>query len=244
MKIKILYVLLTVFLVSCSTVPDASVFIPTLIRSPNMSRNRMTYGTAFAINDQGYVLTSYHVVEYHSDYKIIGIDENFDKKYDAELVTVDKINDLAILKIIEDIDLGILPYSIMNNLSEVGDDVYTLGFPLRATMGDEIKLTNGLISSNSGFSGDITSYQISVPVQPGNSGGPLFNSDGDIVGIINARHTGAENATYAIKIPYLFNLIQISGMDIPLNTENTIKNKKLSDQVKEIKEFVYIIEAR
>ena len=64
--------------------------------------------------------------------------------------------------------------------SEVGEEVFVLGYPLTATMGDEIKLTTGVISSKSGFQGDISQYQISAPVQPGNSGGPLFDSKGNI----------------------------------------------------------------
>jgi len=77
--------------------------------------------------------------------------------------------------------------------------VFILGYPLRATMGDEIKVTNGIISSRSGFKGDITTYQISAAAQPGNSGGHLFNKDGNLVEIVSAKPLEAENATYAVK---------------------------------------------
>jgi S1-C subfamily serine protease len=213
-------------------------------RHPNTNQNTISYGTAFAINNQGYILTNYHVLEGSSNYSVIGINEDFNKKYTAELIISDQTNDLAILKIGENINFGNIPYSFINTISEVGDNVYALGYPLRATMGDEIKLTNGIISANSGFAGDISSYQISVPVQPGNSGGPLFDADGNIVGIINAKHTGAENVSYAIKIPYLYNLIQVSGKNIQLNNQNTLRGKRLSDQVRDIRKFVFIIEAR
>lgn len=66
-------------------------------------------------------------------------------------------------------------------------------------MGDEIKLTTGVISSKTGFQGDVSLYQISAPIQPGNSGGPLFDNKGNLIGIVNAKHKGAENVGYAIK---------------------------------------------
>lgn len=157
---------------------------------------------------------------------------------------VDKNNDLAIIKINDQsfTSFGTPPYKVNNNLSDVGNSVYALGYPLRATMGDEVKLTNGIISSKTGFQGDITTYQITVPVQPGNSGGPLFDSKGNIIGIINAKHTGAENASYAIKTSYLMNLIQVMNTTPSLPKTNTISSKSLSEQVKFVKEFVYIIE--
>ena len=135
-----------------------------------------------------------------------------------------------------------MPYNINGELIDVGNSVYALGYPLRATMGDEVKLTNGIISTKTGFQGDITTYQITVPIQPGNSGGPLFDSNGNVIGIINAKHIGAENASYAIKTSYLMNLIQVMNTSPNLPQENTISGKSLSEQVKYIKEFVYIIE--
>jgi S1-C subfamily serine protease len=104
-------------------------------------------------------------------------------------------------------------------------------------MGDEVKLTNGIISSKTGFQGDVTSYQISVPVQSGNSGGPLFNKQGNLTGIINAKHGGAENITYAIKSSYLLNLLDLLDYLPTLQ-----KTSSLSDQTSIIKKFTYIIE--
>jgi S1-C subfamily serine protease len=109
-------------------------------------------------------------------------------------------------------------------------------------MGDEIKLTNGIVSSRTGFQGDITSYQISAPVQPGNSGGPLFDSQGNLIGIINAKHGGAENASYAIKASYLTNLVDLLPDSPKLQTINSMLGKTLTQQVEMAKKFVYIIE--
>lgn len=201
-------------------------------------------GTGFAISSDGYIVTNQHVVDGATKIKVRGVKGNFSKIYSAEIVVEDKNNDLAIIKI-NDADfttLGTPPYQINHSLIDVGSSVYALGYPLRATMGDEVKLTNGIISSKTGFQGDITTYQITVPVQPGNSGGPLLNSKGDIIGIINAKHIGAENASYAIKSNYLMNLIQVMNSSPELPKDNIISNKELSEQVKFVKEFVYILE--
>ena len=109
-------------------------------------------------------------------------------------------------------------------------------------MGDEVKLTNGIISAKSGFQGDITTYQISAPVQPGNSGGPLFDNKGNLIGIINAKHLGTENVSYAIKVAYLLNLIETMPTTPKLQTINSLTNKSLAEQVKIIKNYTYIIE--
>jgi hypothetical protein len=190
---------------------------PTQSDNVSISNNTKSSGTGFAISADG---------------------------YNADLVIEDKNNDLAIIKINDQnfTTLGSIPYTIKDNISDVGNSVYALGYPLRASMGDEVKLTNGIISSKTGFQSDITTYQITVPIQPGNSGGPLFNSAGDIIGIINAKHLGAENASYAIKTTYLMNLIQVMNTSPILPKNNLISTKGLSEQLKFVKEFVYILE--
>lgn len=109
-------------------------------------------------------------------------------------------------------------------------------------MGDEIKLTTGIISSHSGYQGDKSQYQISAPVQPGNSGGPLFNSKGNIVGIVSAKHTGAENVSYAVKTSYLFDLLnQLPDSHDIVPSANTIADLDLPQQVKQVKNYVCFI---
>jgi S1-C subfamily serine protease len=123
----------------------------------------------------------------------------------------------------------------------VGESVFVLGYPLTATMGTEIKLTNGIISAKTGFQGDITAYQISVPIQPGNSGAPLFDDQGNLIGIVNAKHLLAENAGYAIKVNYLKNLIELIDNPPVLPSLNNISSKSLPEKVKVLSNFVFII---
>ncbi|MEQ9308833.1 MAG: serine protease [Balneolaceae bacterium] len=200
-------------------------------------------GTGFAISDKGYVVTNYHVIEGADQIVVKGINGDFSTKFDAEVVVSDINNDLAILKL--DIDEGIIPYISFNleeSLSKLGKEVYALGYPLRNTMGDEIKLTNGVISSKTGFRGNVTLYQISVPIQPGNSGGPLFDSDGNIIGIISSKHPTAYDVSYAIKARYLQNLLDLLPENSVTLNKPSFGELPLLEKIEEISSFVYIIE--
>jgi S1-C subfamily serine protease len=201
-------------------------------------------GTGFSISSNGIIVTNNHVIDGAKSIKIRGINSDFSKVYNGKILVSDKNNDLALLQIYDPsfTSFGVIPYTIKTNLSGVGENIFVLGYPLRATMGDEIKLTNGIISSKTGFQGDISSYQISAPVQPGNSGGPLFDSQGNLIGIVNAKHLGAENASYAVKSWYLRSLIELLSTPLNLPTSNSLNNKSLPEQVDIIKKFVYIIE--
>lgn len=202
----------------------------------------MWSGTGFALKD-GYIMTNYHVISDARQIKIQGINGDFLTEYGVQVVGVDKSNDLALLKILGEVPTGFdaIPYGIKTSISDVGENIFVLGYPLTATMGEEIKLTNGIISARTGFDGDVTTYQLSAPVQPGNSGGPMFDEDGNVIGVICAKHIGAENVAYAVKTSQVKNLIEsISDLSI-LNTKNTLQGKSLKDQVKEVKNYVYLI---
>jgi S1-C subfamily serine protease len=213
-------------------------------REQRIEINPKSSGTGYAISSNGYIATNHHVTNGASSIKVRGINGDFSKTYNAKVIIEDKNNDLSIIKIDDSnfTTLGTIPYIIASRASDVGSSVFVLGYPLRATMGDEVKLTNGIISSKSGFKGDVTSYQITAPVQPGNSGGPLFDEKGSIIGIINAKHVGAENASYAIKASYLMNLIDLMPTTPKLQTISTVAGKSLTEQVKILKKYTYIIE--
>lgn len=210
----------------------------------DLRSNRKTTGSGFAISSNGIIATNYHVVENAKSIKIRGANLDFNKAYNAKILISDKHNDLALIQIddSEFNSLKAIPFTIKTTLAGIGENVFVLGYPLTATMGDEIKLTNGIVSSKTGFQGDITSYQVSAPVQPGNSGGPLFDSQGNLIGIINSKHLGAENVSYAVKSNYLMNLIELLPVTPKLQVLNSLTGKNLTDQVELVKNFVYIIE--
>lgn len=199
-------------------------------------------GSGFALNN-GYICTNYHVVEGARSIEILGVQGDFTISYSAKVVATDKFNDLALLQIDDSKfkGFGTIPYKVKTSMAEVGEDIFVLGYPMTTTMGDEIKLTNGIISSRTGFQGDVSLYQISASIQPGNSGGPLFDNQGNLIGIVSAKHEGAENVGYAIKASYLRNLMESSLTDNVLPTNNTVSSLPLTGKVKQLKKFVYFI---
>ena len=212
------------------------------IEDENIRDPKEWSGTGFALNN-GYVVTNYHVIENAKSISIKGIKGDFTSKYNATIIATDKYNDLALLQISDNSfkGFGSIPYNVKTSVSDVGEDVFVLGYPLTSTMGDEIKLTTGVISSKTGFQGDVSLYQISAPIQPGNSGGPLFDNKGNIIGIVNAKHKDAENVGYAIKMSYLKNLIESSISDSILPNNNQIAGYPLTEKVKNLKNYVFLI---
>ena len=200
-------------------------------------------GTGWAIGN-GYLVTNYHVVEGARTISIKGIGGNMNIGYSAEVVATDKTNDVVVLKINDYRfkGFGTIPYTVSSRIADVGEDIFVLGYPLTQTMGDEIKLTNGIISSRTGFQGDVANYQMTAPIQPGNSGGPMFDQKGNVIGIVCAHHVGAENAGYAIKTSYLKILVESAGIDNLFPSNNTISTLSLPEKVKRIKNFVFYIE--
>ena len=200
-------------------------------------------GTGFAIAD-GYIATNYHVTNGARTIKIRGVNGDMEESYRGYLVASDRNHDLAIIKIVDKRFDGFddIPYCLGKSVPEVGNEIFVLGYPMTETMGKEIKLTDGIISAASGYKGDKSMYQISAAVQPGNSGGPLFNNDGNVIGIVCAKHSDAENANYAIKVSYLLSLINSTDLGAKLPKSNNVDSKSISKIVKQVQPFVYMIE--
>jgi len=202
-------------------------------------------GTGFALKD-GYVVTNYHVVENANQIRIYGVNGNFTTDYKAELIAKDTHNDLAILYITDYRFNGFstIPYSINTKNADVGEEIFVLGYPLTSTMGDEIKLSTGIISSRTGYQGDVSLYQISAPIQPGNSGGPLLDSKGNIIGIVSSKHIGTENVGYAIKASYLKNIIESSLVKDILPNTNSVSHISFTEKVKKVKNYVFYVKCK
>lgn len=200
-------------------------------------------GSGFAIAD-GYIATNYHVTSGANTILVRGINGDMNKRLKGYVVASDKEHDISIIKIVDkDFEsFGKIPYVVGKSLVDVGDDIFVLGYPMTDTMGEEVKLTDGIISAGSGYKGDASMYQISAAVQPGNSGGPVFNSDGNVIGIVCGKHSNAENANYAIKTSYLYSLLNCANIGIVPTGENNVKDKELSKKVEQLKNYVYIIE--
>lgn len=204
-------------------------------------------GSGFFIDGNGYIATNYHVIDGASEIEVDFIKDNQKQSCKAKIISSDKQNDLAIIKIEDDKFKPYLklPYSFKTTITDVGSNVFALGYPMALTvMGEEVKFTDGKISSKTGFQGDITTYQISVPVQPGNSGGPLFDYDGNIIGVVNAKIMAADNVSYAIKLTYLKNLIDVIPDKLILPNDITISQKTLTEKIKILSNYVVLIKIR
>jgi len=203
-------------------------------------------GTGFAISSEGHIVTNYHVIDSAKQIIVQLSKVGIQKQYNAEVVLEDKDNDLAIIQIKDSNfdSLGNIPFTFKDNISQMGTKVYTLGYPLIDSMGESVKLTDGLISSKTGFQGDISSYQISVPVQPGNSGGPLFDYNGNLIGVVNSKHQNTDNVSYAIKSGTLKNLIELLPGSINPEKKNKLKNLPIPEQVELIEDFVFLIKTK
>ena len=200
-------------------------------------------GTGFAIGNS-YIVTNNHVAGEAKTISVKGVKGDMNTGYAAEVVATDKINDIAILRITDNqfTGFGTIPYAIHQRMADVGEDVFVLGYPLTQALGNEIKLTNGIISSRTGYQGNISTYQMSAPVQPGNSGGPMLDNKGNVIGIVVAGVPGAENVGYAIKTTYLNILIESAGLNIKFPASNSISTLSLAEKVKRVKNFVFYIE--
>ena len=168
-------------------------------------------GSGFAITANGYIVTNCHVVEDSS--KITLVREGLE--YPATIVAVDESNDIAILKI----SSSTIPLPLITSRkTKIGNAVYSMGFPNVQLQGLSPKFTSGLISSLTGLRDDPKHFQISVPIQPGNSGGALVDNRGNAIGVVTAKlsqkaainttGTIAENVNYALKSSYVLILLE------------------------------------
>ena len=203
-------------------------------------------GTGWAIGT-GYIATNYHVVDGARTIAIKGVSGDLSSGYSAEVVATDKTNDIAVLRITDHRfkGFGTIPYAVSSRIADKGEGVFVLGYPMTQVLGNEVKYTAGEINSRTGFQGDVATYQISAPVTHGNSGGPVFDNRGNVIGIVNSGITDkeiAENVGYAIKISYLKILIESAGLNIILPQNNTIASLSKQEKIKKVEKFVYYIE--
>ena len=165
-------------------------------------------GTGFVVNAGGYLLTCAHVVK---DAGKIQVTLN-GKTYDAMVLGEDEKHDLALLQIRA---AGLRTLALANsNAVEVGMDARAYGYPLSSMLGDDIKVTKGTVAGISNQDG-IKAFQIDAAVNPGNSGGPLLNEMGDVIGVVNAKLVGSAvtSVGFAVPINYIKTLLRDEGVD-------------------------------
>ena len=197
-------------------------------------------GSAFALNNKGYIVTSFHMVKGADS---IFIENDLIDRACTKVIFTDANLDLAILKIVNS-DLVAkwrVPFSIKEKNADVGEKVFTLGYPR-----NEIVYGEGSLSSLSGYSNDKSMYQISIPVNPGNSGSPLLDENANVIGVIRGKISGEEGTGFAIKSNEILKAIselENDSLKQELMSQNkrnqNIKNLKRSEQIKLINPYVF-----
>ena len=195
-------------------------------------------GTGFLIDGNGYLITNAHVLKGRT---IIATNDK-GQQFLAKLCMKDPDRDIAVLKI-EDKDFkpfASLPYRI-NKSVNLAEPIYTMGYPK-----DEIVYSEGYLSSETGIKSDTLTYQISIAADHGNSGGPVLNKNGDIIGILTEKSNGG--AVFALKSLYIFKTVEklkkdSAYSDIRLTATNSIKGLIREQQVKKVNNCVFLIKS-
>jgi TPR repeat protein len=186
--------------------------------------------TGFLITSDGFILTACHAVEEATRIEVL----YNQKQYAAKVIRKDTLTDVAVLKI-EDNNLPFLPI-VSSSTVKIGDAVFTIGYPRITLQGSEPKFTEGSISSLSGLANDSKCFQISIPIQPGNSGGPLVNEKGEVIGIIVSSLndvailliTGSvpQNVNYALKSSFVLSFMEsMPDLSKKIIIPNSVKDR-------------------
>ena len=208
-------------------------------------------GSGFFVSKLGHIVTNEHVVQNCGS---ITVGDNAKKQVAVTLVETDKRNDLALLKIsstkmvsaetktlIRKLGVKIVPLAseglMRSDDVELGEDVLVSGYPYGDIFSNAIKVTKGIVSANRGMGDDIGQFQIDAAVQPGNSGGPIYDENGNIVGVVVAqlnkmkvaKAIGSlpENVNFGIKASTVRQFLTASGL--PTKWSNRSKSMSTKD---------------
>ena len=197
-------------------------------------------GTGFLLDPKGLMITNAHVVK---NSRNIFVQNNKGDQFKAFVVKLDVARDVAIIKIDDDSfkSFASLPYSFKKSTSDIAEPIFTLGYPR-----DEIVYGEGYLSAKTGYNGDTLSCQISIAANPGNSGGPIFDRNGEVIGILSAKETEAEGTVFAVQSKYIYQVLdelKKSSLyqNVRLSSRSSLSGLDKVQQVKKIQDFVFMV---
>jgi serine protease Do len=197
-------------------------------------------GTGFMIDTKGYLVTNAHVIK---DAKHVAVENSNGNDLSATVVYTDELRDIAILKITDKAYKApnSIPYSIKRSGGDLAEPIFTLGYPR-----NDIVYGDGYIAAKTGFNGDTLTCQITIPANRGNSGSPILNKNGEIIGIISNKQNATEGAVFAIQSKYIYSVLNALEKDttyqnIKIPTASNIKGADRTQQVKKIADYVYMV---
>jgi serine protease Do len=197
-------------------------------------------GTGFLVDMKGFMVTNAHVVK---NSRNIFVQNNKGEQFKAFVVKLDIVRDVAILKIDDDHfkNTYSLPYAFRKTTSDIAEPIFTLGYPR-----DEIVYSEGYLSAKTGFNGDTLSCQIGITANPGNSGGPVFDRNGEIIGILSTKEMQAEGVVFAIQSKYILQAIDelkndsmYRNIKVPLTSG--LHGMDKVQQAKKVQDYVFMV---
>ncbi len=199
-------------------------------------------GTGFLIDSKGFIITNAHVLKGSGAVVVNSKGEEFN----ATISHIDQLRDLAILKITDEEyqPLSNLPYGIKKGNTDLGEEIFTLGYPR-----NDIVYGEGYLSARTGYNSDSLTYQVQISANPGNSGGPVFNHNGEVIGILSTRQAQAEGVAFAVKSKNIYQMVDelrktdtsIEKIKIPSHT--SLKGMERKKQITRLEDCVFYVKA-